>query len=606
MKRLPTVAVFTAVLLGSFWLLHVSLTSYRAARLASPGLLENAVLDPFDTPLLRPYKAYRDAIIGNDFETLEALAGGDGFLAYRATLDLARSTELSPRARLVHYQKAERLRVDDPLARQENREFYLEMGRVAEAAGAREEAVRAYGETLPEERAVAALARLEENRYRLANLYFQNRLYQEALDTLGELSAPSIEAPAHQRLEQHELALDAFERWLDEQPDSLEARYGQAWSHFYLGNLDTAYALFEALPGENSYYGRALIDRQRGSLDRAVDLLMRSGTASRMWQATSWLEAEGDYREALPLYLRLAQGSSVYADDAAYRAAALAKRLGEDELAEQAAGLLPSDSFFSIRQGALPPLPDSRALPEPDLQVIDLAWQLARVSDLEAAKGELIFALRDAQDEATVVTIAEALQLLGEYRQSQRAAQRFVNAGSREVRTWRAAYPRAFPELVEAEAARNDLEPELVWAVMRQESAFYPRAVSVANAAGLMQVIPSTWDWIAELQDEQPGDPFDPRDNIRYGTYYLRWLMDYHDGDAELVIPSYNRGQGYIRRLFESESVSGDKDLFFRRIDALETREYLQRVTLNYHVYRALYGDGALAETADPAGENAR
>jgi soluble lytic murein transglycosylase len=104
-----------------------------------------------------------------------------------------------------------------------------------------------------------------------------------------------------------------------------------------------------------------------------------------------------------------------------------------------------------------------------------------------------------------------------------------------------------------------------------------------------MQVIPSTWDWLAELQRETPGNPYDVATNVRYGSFYLRWLMNYLDGDLELVIASYNRGQGYIRRLFESDAVALDKDELYREIDALETREYLQRVMVNYEVYRELY-----------------
>ncbi|MEI2422272.1 transglycosylase SLT domain-containing protein, partial [Arthrospira platensis SPKY2] len=87
---------------------------------------------------------------------------------------------------------------------------------------------------------------------------------------------------------------------------------------------------------------------------------------------------------------------------------------------------------------------------------------------------------------------------------------------------WRLAYPRAYADAVVAHAASFGVEPALVWAVMRQESAFSPVAVSTSNAQGLMQVIPSTWTWLAELQREPPGDPFDPDTNVRYGTYYLR------------------------------------------------------------------------------------
>ena len=88
---------------------------------------------------------------------------------------------------------------------------------------------------------------------------------------------------------------------------------------------------------------------------------------------------------------------------------------------------------------------------------------------------------------------------------------------------------------------------------------------------------------------KSPGDPFDVETNIRYGSFYLRWLLNYLDDDEELVIVSYNRGQGYIKRLFEGSVVQGNKDELYREIDALEAREYLQSVTVNYEIYKALY-----------------
>ena len=213
------------------------------------------------------------------------------------------------------------------------------------------------------------------------------------------------------------------------------------------------------------------------------------------------------------------------------------------------------------------------------------------MNDLEAAVGELLFALQDAPDEATTVAIAERLQMLGEYRQSARAAEAWLARGSQDRRTWELAYPRAYPETVGLEAARQGVPPELIWAVMRQESRFYPLAVSRSNAKGLMQFIPSTWDWVAELLKEAPSDPFNPEDNIRYGAFYLRYLLDYFGGDLELVVPAYNGGQGRVRRLFEGEVIKRNKDDFYRFIDAPETRDYLQQVMLNYEIYRGLYGE---------------
>ena len=203
-----------------------------------------------------------------------------------------------------------------------------------------------------------------------------------------------------------------------------------------------------------------------------------------------------------------------------------------------------------------------------------------------------MIALRLSENINDTVMIAEALQQLGEFRQSQRAATLLIREGSEDARVWRIAYPLAYPHYVMKETTRLGVDPTLVWAIMRQESAFYPYAVSVSDAQGLMQVIPSTWQWLSELQGEAPGDPFNIADNIRYGVYYLRWLMDYFDeygSDLELIIPSYNRGQGYILRLFEGDAVATQKDDFYRKIDALETREYLQKVMTNYEVYNVLY-----------------
>ena len=177
--------------------------------------------------------------------------------------------------------------------------------------------------------------------------------------------------------------------------------------------------------------------------------------------------------------------------------------------------------------------------------------------------------------------------------------------GSQDRRTWELAYPRAYPEVVGLEAARHEVSPELIWAVMRQESRFYPQAVSRSNAKGLMQFIPSTWDWVAELLKEPPGDPFEPADNIRYGAFYLRYLLDYFDGDLELAVPAYNGGQGRMRRLFEGEVVRRNKDDFYRFIEAYETRDYLQQVMLNYEIYRGLYGE-APGRAEGPTGDAAR
>ena len=113
------------------------------------------------------------------------------------------------------------------------------------------------------------------------------------------------------------------------------------------------------------------------------------------------------------------------------------------------------------------------------------------VHERDAAVGELTFALRRAEragDTAAVLAIAEGLQSMDEYRQSVRAARELLSSGIEDLRAWRLAYPPAWPETVLVAAEDEGVDPALIWAVMRQESAFSEVAVSVANAQGLMQV----------------------------------------------------------------------------------------------------------------------
>ena len=526
-----------------------------------------------------------------DREALLTLSRGDDVAAYRAARDLALDVTLEPEARVRAIESVLELRIDEPLARRELTELHLALGRASEAAGEPARAVAAYREALPDPRAQAALRDTIDDPYRLANAFLQGRLYTSALDALEGLGAPSIEAPALRALGRHDEALDAYRAWLDQVPGHAGARFGVAWSHWYLGDLDAADAAFAALDGPQALYGRALVANRRGDRTEAVRLLRATGEPSRLWLATSLLEADERWSQAADVYLTLATGDSVYADDAAWRARVLAQRLGDAELLARAQEAVPAGSFFALRlgDGAAPPrLPTHDDLPAVEPEALATAGWLAEAGDVEGARLVLAFALRDASDEAEIVALGEALQALGEYRVPQRVADALLRDGSDQLRTWRLAYPEAWRELVTLEAKRADVDPHLVWAVMRRESAFYPDAISRSGAQGLMQVMPTTWDWIAELQDEDPADPFEVADNIRYGVHYLGWLQAYFSGDEELVVPSYNRGQGYIRRLYDSPQVRRDKDDLYRAIDALETREYLQNVFVTRWIYDRL------------------
>jgi soluble lytic murein transglycosylase-like protein len=109
---------------------------------------------------------------------------------------------------------------------------------------------------------------------------------------------------------------------------------------------------------------------------------------------------------------------------------------------------------------------------------------------------------------------------------------------------------------------------ELVRAVIQVESGFSPRAVSSANAKGLMQLLPAT------AQRMQVEDIFDPRQNIYGGVRYLRILANLFNGDLNLTIAAYNAGEGAVLRYGGIPPYR-------------ETEEYVTRVVGLYRKYRA-------------------
>lgn len=123
-----------------------------------------------------------------------------------------------------------------------------------------------------------------------------------------------------------------------------------------------------------------------------------------------------------------------------------------------------------------------------------------------------------------------------------------------------------YEPLVQEAADYHGVDPDLVRAVVRTESAFDPMAVSTAGAQGLMQLMPALADELGVR------DPFDPRENIFAGVRYLRALLDQYDGDETLALASYNAGPGTVMR-YNGVPPYAETEQYIRNISGLLSRD---------------------------------
>ena len=151
-------------------------------------------------------------------------------------------------------------------------------------------------------------------------------------------------------------------------------------------------------------------------------------------------------------------------------------------------------------------------------------------------------------------------------------------------------YPVEYEDLIRRYAGENDLPPAYVAGVILAESSYDPEAVSSANAQGLMQLLPSTAEWIAGKLEEAywEGCLFDPEINVRYGCWYLGFLMKRYNGDMRLSSAAYHAGQGNVDKwLQDPEYAPAGVTLAVIPFESTDT--YVQRVLKYYEKYRELY-----------------
>jgi peptidoglycan lytic transglycosylase len=151
--------------------------------------------------------------------------------------------------------------------------------------------------------------------------------------------------------------------------------------------------------------------------------------------------------------------------------------------------------------------------------------------------------------------------------------------------------PLRHDDIIRQQAEDKGLDPSLIAAVIYTESRFRDQT-SHAGAKGLMQIMPSTADYIARKSGGTAfvqGDLATPQINIAYGSWYLRYLLDHYDGSEVLALAAYNAGEGKVDEWWRIAQARGEPFRVTSHIPFPETRDYVGKVLDARTRYRKEY-----------------
>lgn len=215
-------------------------------------------------------------------------------------------------------------------------------------------------------------------------------------------------------------------------------------------------------------------------------------------------------------------------------------------------------------------------------------FALIQAGQVRRADEELLQYLSQAD-----MTLARAIMAVAEAAKLPQAAMRaaFYLANRKEAPTAAALYPTPNwrPQ------GGFEVDQALIWAFVRQESVFNPRATSGAGARGLMQLMPKTANYVAgkaRFEGAHRDALYDPALNLSLGQQYLKYLMtkELVDKDLFRLAVAYNAGIGNLLTWRREGVLASDPLMFIETLPLLETRLFVERVVANYWIYRALMG----------------
>ncbi|MGR9101195.1 MAG: transglycosylase SLT domain-containing protein, partial [Gammaproteobacteria bacterium] len=153
-------------------------------------------------------------------------------------------------------------------------------------------------------------------------------------------------------------------------------------------------------------------------------------------------------------------------------------------------------------------------------------------------------------------------------------------------------FPLAYKDEITAQAKSVGMDPAVMYALVRRESAFDPRAHSPAGARGLMQIMPATGRQVARKLNEKwrgPSALYLPDVSLRYGSHYFKGLLDSFDNNSAMAAAGYNAGPHRVVQWLPGEEAV-DSDIWAETIPFTETRKYVAAVLEYAVIYRDKLG----------------
>lgn len=389
-------------------------------------------------------------------------------------------------------------------------------------------------------------------------------------------------ADVHLQLGQVDEALARLQELADKYPDGDFAGDGlfkSFWIHKQRGELSLAFAILDQI--ERIFAGAA----ESYEVERA-----------RYWRARL-LERQGDTARARAIFTALAteHPATYYGLIARRRLAALTP--------EEATAL--RAQLSSTAPGTAWPLHAGKLAEDPHFRA---GVELLRMGFNDAVSSELLAVDRTTLEEEPLRLLVQLLALAGDARSAHAVARTSLRGDlsgpiTPETRPiWEVAYPRAFRDLIERHCKSPGIEPDLLQALMREESALDPRALSWAGALGLTQLMPYTAKAVGRrigLKHLTTQQILDPDINIRIGSAYLGELVKRFDGVYEYALAGYNAGGGAVSR-WRRERPDLELDEWVEEIPIAETRGYVKRVLRSYNTYQLLYPELAPLSVVAP------